>query len=51
MDKIYFAKINALEKEAFAHFYEAYVRNDIKKIELLREMFPSATQEFFRLLR
>ena len=47
----YWNRPHALEKEAFAHFYEAYVRNDIKKIELLREMFPSATQEFFRLLR
>ena len=48
--KEYWKKPNKLEKEAFAHFYEAFARNDEKKIHYLSEMFPTATQEFMKLL-
>ncbi len=40
----------ALEREAFAHFYEAFARNDAIKTNAMQEMFPTATQEFFNLL-
>ena len=46
----YWNKDHALEKEAFAHFYEAYARNDLEKISILSEMFPSATEEFLKLI-
>ena len=39
-----------LEKETFAHFYEAYARNDIDKIKILSETFPNAVKEFMKLL-
>lgn len=39
-----------LEREAFAHFYEAYARNDGEKIEMLSQMFPEATRIFKELL-
>ncbi len=47
----YWKKPNKLEKEAFAHFYEAFARNDEEKIYYLSEMFPTATQEFMKLMR
>ncbi len=46
----YWENENALEKEAFAHFYEAFARNDQEKIEALTQMFPMAIEEFFKLL-
>lgn len=46
----YWERENALEKEAFAHFFEAYARNDVEKIDVLLQMFPSASEEFLRLL-
>lgn len=49
-EKEYWEKPNKLEKEAFAHFYEAFARNDEKKIYYLSEMFPTATREFMKLL-
>ncbi|MDO4327119.1 MAG: hypothetical protein Q4E24_13985 [bacterium] len=41
---------NAIEAEAFAHFYEAFARNDVEKIEALSQMFPTAEKEFMNLL-
>ncbi len=46
----YWNKPHKLETESFAHFFEAYVRNDSEKIEMLSEMFPEATKVFFGLL-
>lgn len=46
----YWKQANALQREAFAHFYEAYARNDIEKIEMLSQMFPTATKLFLELL-
>lgn len=48
--KEYWKKAYALEKEAFAHFFEAYARNDIEKISAIRQVFPLAEKEFIRLL-
>jgi hypothetical protein len=46
----YWDRDNALEKEAFAHFFEAYARNDVEKIDILSQIFPSAREEFLKLL-
>ena len=46
----YWEKPYRLEREAFAHFYEAYARNDIEKMEMLKQMFPEAVNVFFKLL-
>lgn len=46
----YWERNNALEKEAFAHFFEAYARNDAEKIDILSQMFPSASEKFLKLL-
>lgn len=46
----YWKEPNALEREAFAHFFQVYARNDIEKINAMIEMFPNATDEFFKLL-
>lgn len=42
---------NALEKEAFAHFYEATIRNDADKLNAIKQMFPSAYKLFEDMLR
>ncbi len=39
-----------LEHEAFAHMFEATIRNDFVKIHYLKSMFPSAYEEFLRML-
>lgn len=46
----YWKKPHNLEREAFAHFYEAYARNDVHKIKMLSQMFPEATRIFIELL-
>ena len=47
----YWRKVDhALEAEAFAHFFEAFARNDKEKIDILSQMFPTAEQEFMNLL-
>ena len=46
----YWKRKNALEKESFAHFYEAFARNDVDKINALIEMFPTANKEFMKLM-
>ena len=37
---------HSLEREAFAHFFEAYARNDVEKQELLKIVFPNAIAVF-----
>lgn len=46
----YWNKPNRLEAEAFAHFYEAFARNDTVKIAYISELFPEATKEFMKLM-
>ena len=46
----YWKKPGKLEKEAFAHFFEALARNDAVKIETVKSVFPNAFGEFIRLL-
>lgn len=41
---------NKLEKEAFAHFFEATARNDMEKIEVIKAIFPNAYEQFLKLL-
>jgi hypothetical protein len=40
-----------LEHEAFAHFFEAYVRNDTIMIKNLTQMFPRAIEVFLEMLK
>ena len=49
-DDKYWERDHALEKEAFAHFFEAYARNDAEKIEAIPQVFPNAAYEFMKLL-
>lgn len=49
-DSDYWKKKNALEREAFAHFFEATIRNDLEKIEVIKEMFPNAYNVFEKLI-
>ena len=42
----YWKKPNKLEREAFAHFYEATLRNDTEKIKLIKDIFPNAFNVF-----
>lgn len=44
--KDYWNKPHKLEKEAFAHFYEATIRNDTEKLERIKYVFPNAYKEF-----
>lgn len=46
----YWETPNRLEREAFAHFFEATARNDIEKLTAIKEMFPNAYSEFEVLL-
>lgn len=46
----YWEKEHALEREAFAHFFEAFARNDDEKMNALSQMFPNAQKEFMRML-
>ena len=39
-----------IEFEAFAHFYEAVVRNDVEKIDVLKSVFPNAYKEFEKMV-
>lgn len=40
-----------LEKEAFAHFFEASLSGDRKKMEIISEFFPSAFQKYEEMVR
>jgi len=46
----YWKKPQNLPAEAFAHFYEATVRNDTEKIKAIKEVFPNAYEEFERMV-
>ena len=46
----YWKKPYKLEREAFAHMFEANIRNDSQKIHYLSSMFPEAYEEFVRML-
>lgn len=39
-----------LEREAFAHFYEATIRNDTKKISYIKSVFPNAYDIFEKMI-
>lgn len=49
-NKAYNEKTNILEKEAFAHFFEAYARNDMNKLSILEQMFPNAIRLFYKMI-
>lgn len=46
----YWEKKHALEREAFAHFYEATLRNDAEKLELIKGAFPNAYDMFEKMV-
>lgn len=46
----YWEKEHRLEKEAFAHFFEAVAIQSDVKLSSIKEMFPNAYEEFERLL-
>lgn len=50
-DKEYWKKSNKLSSEAFAHFFEATIRNDSDKISLLSSTFPNSYRVFIELIR
>ncbi len=39
-----------LERETFAHFFEACARNDTEKLEALGQMFPNALDMFYKMI-
>ena len=45
----YWNSPNRLEREAFAHFYSASVR-DTEEVEIIKSVFPNAYKEFLKLL-
>lgn len=47
----YWNKPQKLEKEAFAHFFEATVRNDMDKLSAFKSIFPNAYADFEDMLR
>lgn len=47
----YWKKPHKLEHEAFAHFFEASIRNDADKLEIIRTVFPNAYQSFVDALK
>lgn len=46
----YWKNPKKLPKEAFAHFFEATLRNDEYKLKLIKDSFPNAYSEFLRML-
>ena len=42
----YWKKPHKLEREAFAHFFEATARSDADKLEIIQTVFPSAYKAF-----
>ncbi|OOM72905.1 phage Mu protein F like protein [Clostridium puniceum] len=47
----YWERSGALERETFAHFFEATIRNDKFKLENFKNIFPNAYKEFKRMLK
>ncbi|HAT4103710.1 TPA: hypothetical protein I9Z31_001113 [Clostridium perfringens] len=46
----YWKNPKKLPKEAFAHFFEATLRNDEYKLKLIKEIFPKSYSEFLKML-
>lgn len=46
----YWKNPNKLPKEAFAHFFEATLRNDEDKLKLIKNIFPKSYSEFLNML-
>lgn len=46
----YWKNPNKLPKEAFAHFFEATLRNDEDKLKLIKDIFPKSYSEFLNML-
>ncbi|HFE9685137.1 TPA: minor capsid protein [Clostridium perfringens] len=46
----YWKNPNKLPKEAFAHFFEATLRNDEDKLKLIRDIFSKSYSEFLNML-
>ncbi|HAT4283504.1 TPA: hypothetical protein I9088_001386 [Clostridium perfringens] len=46
----YWKNPKKLPKEAFAHFFEATLRNDEYKLKLINEIFPKSYSEFLKML-
>lgn len=47
----YWSDSTKLPKEAFAHFFEATTRNDNVKIGRIKNLFPTAYDEFLKMLK
>ena len=47
-DDRYWNNYKALEKEAFAEFFEASMGADAMKVQYIREVFPQAYEEFLK---
>ncbi len=39
------------KKEAFAHFFEATIRNDVQKLHHIEQVFPTAYDEFIKIIK
>lgn len=46
----YWGKEGRLGAEAFAHFFEATIRNDTEKLSYIKGIFPNAYDEFLRMI-
>ena len=42
---------NSIAKEAFAHFFEAGMSADTTKLDYIKEIFPSAYQEYQKMIQ
>ena len=40
-----------MKKEAFAHFFEATIRNDAQKLHHIEQVFPTAYDEFIKIIK
>lgn len=49
-EKTYWHDSERLEREAFAHFFEAMARNDTEKVEILKSVFPNSFALFLEML-
>ena len=47
----YWQRLGSLERETFAHFFEATIRNDKFKLDNFKNIFPNAYKEFERMLK
>ena len=42
---------NKVKREAFAHFFEATIRNDAQKLRHIEQVFPTAYDEFIKIIK